>query len=211
MEHFLYEAFSLRCSELYHEYQATFDTINKAKIESMNETSQKIAADITYFYPEYFKNMHGGAFSHEYRSRPAENKTVYLPLLGESAAGKAIEINELIQGYVPVDIEKARNRSYLVRAKGDSIIEAGISDGDLVIIRPQPKVNDGEIALVKIDNESTLKYVRLNLKESRIELIPANPAYSPMVYPLSESISIKGKVIGVIAKAEAERLMRELD
>jgi repressor LexA len=130
------------------------------------------------------------------------NNIIYLPILGDTAAGIPIEVNEYLQGYIPVNKEKARNKSYLVRARGDSMIGAGINDGDFVLIYPQPAVENGEIALVNIRGESTIKYVYIT--DTKIELRPANNLYQSMFYPLDDTICIKGKVIEIILKETAE-------
>jgi len=84
---------------------------------------------------------------------------------------------------------------FCLRVKGDSMINARICDGDIVFIRKQPDVNDGEIAAVLIDNEATLK--RVYKKKGEIILVAENPAYKPLVYKGEElnEIRILGKAI----------------
>ncbi|MDI3480825.1 MAG: repressor LexA [Tepidanaerobacteraceae bacterium] len=136
-----------------------------------------------------------------------EKEEVYLPLLGESAAGKPILIDELLEGYIPVPKNIAKDKAFLVKAKGDSMIEAGIDDGDLVVIRPQPIVEEGEIALIRINNESTIKY--FHKKNGLLLLKPANPKYSPIeVNPSQESVTVVGKVVFVIKKEVADSQLR---
>lgn len=141
-------------------------------------------------------------------TKSVKEHNIYLPCLGETAAGKPIEVNEILEGYVPVEKKFARNKSYLVKAKGDSMIEAGIDDGDFVVIHPQPVVENGEVALINIKNESTIKY--LYIHEDKIELRPANQQLKPMFYQRNQ-ISIKGKVVSIIKKEEAESRMKELE
>ena len=124
-----------------------------------------------------------------------EEPTIYLPILGDAAAGIPIEIIEMRQGEVPVNEKHGKYNSFVIRAKGNSMIEAGIDNGDLVVIRPQPIVENGEIALVNINGEATIKYFYLH--NGKCELKSANPSYSPMLFT-SHDISILGKVVEVI-------------
>lgn len=124
-----------------------------------------------------------------------EEPIIYLPILGDAAAGIPIEIIEIKQGEVPVSEKHGKYNSFVIRAKGNSMIEAGIGNGDLVVIRPQPIVENGEIALVDINGEATIKYFYLH--NGKCELRSANPSYAPMFFTC-ENISILGKVVEVI-------------
>jgi repressor LexA len=124
-----------------------------------------------------------------------EYPIVYLPILGDAAAGIPIEIIELKQGEVPVNEKHSKHNSFVIRARGDSMIEAGIENGALVVVRPQPIVENGEIAVVNINGEATIKYFYLHNGEC--ELRSANPSYLPMTYSTGD-ISIIGKVVEVI-------------
>ncbi|WP_051273237.1 helix-turn-helix domain-containing protein [Desulfotruncus alcoholivorax] len=136
-----------------------------------------------------------------------ETDEVYLPLLGNSAAGRPILVNELLEGYVPVDKRFAMDKTFIVRAKGDSMIGMGINDGDFVVIRHQPMVDQGEAALVRIGDESTIKY--FYRQGERILLKSANPKYKPIEIQPPKNISVIGKVVHVIKKAEGEVKLRE--
>ena len=86
--------------------------------------------------------------------------------------------------------------------KGESMINARIMDGDIVFIRQQPEVENGEIAAVAIDDEATLKRFYRDEKTGTITLIAENPAYAPMVYDRSEAenLWILGKAVAVQSK-----------
>ena len=116
-----------------------------------------------------------------------------IPLLGSIACGAPILADEHIEGYVdtPADI----HADFTLRCKGDSMINARIFDGDLVYIRQQDEVNNGEIAAVLIDGEATLKRVRLHM--DRLILEPANPLYDPIVFRGEEmnEVRILGKAV----------------
>ena len=87
---------------------------------------------------------------------------------------------------------------FLLRVKGDSMTGAGIHDGDLVLVRSQASVEDGEIAAVVIGEEATVKRVRLG--RNRIRLEPANKRYSPVVLGPDDEVRIAGKVLMAIRR-----------
>lgn len=114
-----------------------------------------------------------------------------IPLLGTIACGEPILAQENIEGdvSVPDDIKA----DFALRCKGDSMIDANIYDGDIVYIKQQPTVNNGEIAAVLIGEEATLK--RFYQSGETITLMPCNTALKPLVYTglQLEEISILGK------------------
>lgn len=101
-----------------------------------------------------------------------------IPLLGSIACGSPILADEHIEDYV--DIPRNIHADFALTCKGDSMINARIFDGDIVYIRQQPSVDNGEIAAVLIDGDATLKRVRLF--DDHISLEPENPMYKPLVY-----------------------------
>ena len=100
-----------------------------------------------------------------------------IPLIGSIACGKPILADEHIEEYV--EIPKHVTADFALSCKGDSMINARIFDGDVVYIRQQATVENGEIAAVLIDGEATLK--RVKFYEDRISLEPENPTYRPIV------------------------------
>ncbi len=121
-----------------------------------------------------------------------------LPVLGRIACGAPILASEEYDEYVTVD--DGVDASFCLRARGDSMIGARIHDGDIVFIREQREVNNGEIAAVIIGDEATLKRVYYYPKEERIILTPENPRYSPMSFSGSELNDVR-----IIGKATAFR------
>lgn len=107
---------------------------------------------------------------------PVKRHTV--PLLGEIAAGQPIYADEEHDMCVAVDDDIRCD--FALRVRGDSMIDAGIYDGDVVLVRQQDDVDDGQIAVVLIDDEATLKY--LYHQPSGVQLVPANRRYSPWSY-----------------------------
>lgn len=138
-----------------------------------------------------------------------EENSNHLTLVGESAAGPPIMINETAEAFLPVNSKYDSNRNFLIRASGDSMIGAGIEDGDILIIRSQPEVEEGEPALVRLGDSSTIKYVYKNNGE--IELRAANPNYSNIVVSHDQDFSVIGKVTHVIKKEVAESKLRHFN
>ncbi len=116
-----------------------------------------------------------------------------IPLLGSIACGAPILAEEHIEEYI--DIPKHVRADFALTCKGDSMINARIFDGDVVYIRQQETVENGEIAAVLIDNEATLK--RIRLFDDHISLEPENPQYRPLVYWGEEmnAVRILGKAV----------------
>lgn len=117
------------------------------------------------------------------------------PLLGEIACGKPIFAEEDKEHYVMADMDIRAD--FCLTAKGDSMVNARIYDGDVVFIREMPIVENGDIAAVIIDNEATLKRVYYYPEKSKLMLVAENPAYEPLVYMNEElnTIRILGKAI----------------
>lgn len=121
-------------------------------------------------------------------------KTYDVPLIGNIACGQPILAVEDASETVPVPAWV--HADFALRCKGDSMINARIFDGDVVYIRRQPQVENGEIAAVRVGDEATLKRVRLF--DDHIALEPENPMYKPLVYWGEEmnQVQILGKAIG---------------
>jgi repressor LexA len=122
-------------------------------------------------------------------------KTKKLPILGSIACGEPIYAAEERESYLSVDGDI--NADFCLRAKGDSMVGARINDGDIVFIRSQSSVDNGEIAAVVIEDEATLKRVYYYPNEGKLVLSPENPRYAPLVYVGDElnSIKILGKAV----------------
>ena len=118
-----------------------------------------------------------------------------LPIIGEIACGEPIWANEEHESFALVD--ERLDADFCLRAKGDSMIGARIYDGDIVFIRTQDWVDNGEIAAVIINDEATLKRVYYYPNEEKLILSPENPRYAPLVYLKDElnGIKIMGKAV----------------
>ncbi len=128
-------------------------------------------------------------------SEKGDNK---IPIVGRVAAGSPIFAEENIEGSVLIDptfIKKSEN-CFALKVKGDSMIDAGIFEGDLVIISPQSIASNGDIIVARINDEVTIKVYEF--KNQVIKLIPQNKNYNPIVIQNKEEFSIVGKVTGVL-------------
>lgn len=116
-----------------------------------------------------------------------------IPLVGSIACGTPITAEENIEARI--GIPAAWNADFALTCKGDSMAPR-YQDGDVVCIRCQPEVENGEIAAVRIGEEATLK--RFYQEGETVTLVPVNPAYTPLVYRGSElsDIQIEGRVVG---------------
>jgi repressor LexA len=129
------------------------------------------------------------------RPEPAEEQRK-LPLLGQIAAGGPLLAEENVEDELGVPEPLGRRADFLLRVKGDSMIEAGIFEGDIVVIRRQDTAENGDIVVALIeDSEATLK--RLRRKGGAIALEAANPAYGTRLYR-TDQVKIQGKMVGLI-------------
>ncbi len=125
-------------------------------------------------------------------------EAVRLPVVGKIAAGTAIEAiensGESIE--VPINMIKAGFEHFLLKVKGESMINEHIVDGDYVVVRKQDVVDSGDIAAILIDNsEATLK--KIYIQDKKVVLMPANSSMKPLVLAV-ERVKIIGRVVGVI-------------
>ena len=125
---------------------------------------------------------------------PASVRNV--PLVGRIAAGSPILAEEDIEEVYPLPADLVGDGPlFMLRVKGDSMIEAGILDGDFVVIRRQPDALDGEIVAALIDGEeATVK--RLQRRNGAVILHSENPAFEPMVF--TDGVELIGKVVTVL-------------
>jgi repressor LexA len=120
-----------------------------------------------------------------------------LPLLGRIAAGAPTLAEQVVEDEIAVpEMLTASGDNFLLRIRGESMIDAGILDGDFVVIRRQPSCAEGEIVAALVDGEeATVKHLRH--EGGRVRLDPANEAFRPL-YP--EQVEVLGKVVGVFRR-----------
>lgn len=125
-------------------------------------------------------------------------ETVDVPLVGSAACGLPIFAEENIEAYIPVSIKLANplNKYFLLKAKGDSMNDAGISDGDFVLVKQQPDADNGSNVVALIDDEATIK--EFHHKGDTIILKPRsrNKKYQPII--LTRDFRIQGVVVATI-------------
>lgn len=121
-----------------------------------------------------------------------------IPLLGEIACGEPIFADEDFEGFIESDIEA----DFALRCSGDSMTGARIMDGDIVLIKKQDMVENGEIAAVIIENEATLKRVMYFKEKNTLILKPENPRYEDLIYTNDElnQIRILGKAVAFYSR-----------
>lgn len=176
-------------------------SINKIELGANNLTQSKIKAiaDALDTTPSYIMGW----------DEPTKQSTVppgfipipsttKIPLVGTIACGVPILAEENIEGYV--ELPDNIRADFALRCKGDSMIGAGIQSGDIVYIREQPIVDNGQIAAVMIDDEATLK--RFYRYDDTVQLVAENPSVRPLVFVQEEinNLRIAGLAVGYTHK-----------
>jgi repressor LexA len=128
---------------------------------------------------------------------PFAHKVRQVPIVGKVTAGAPITATENIEDYFPLPVHMVGDQPvFMLSVTGDSMIEAGIHDGDYVIVRQQPTANNGDIVVAMTeDDEATVK--TFYKEKDHIRLQPENSAMEPIRLP---QVTILGKVIGLIRK-----------
>ena len=123
----------------------------------------------------------------------------HVPVVGDVAAGTGVLAAENIEEVMPLPSDfTGEGDLFMLRVRGDSMVELGILDGDYVVASKQPTANDGDVVVAGIPNdEATVK--SFSIRNDQVILTPANPTMSPMHFPANE-ITIYGKVVSVLRK-----------
>ena len=123
-------------------------------------------------------------------------ETITMPIVGKVAAGTPITATENIEGEFVLPASFSRTSDgFMLRVQGDSMIDAAILDGDLIMVRPQRNASNGEIVVAMVDGEATVK--RFYKEEGRIRLQPENSAMAPIY---ANDVTIVGRVEAVVRK-----------
>ena len=132
----------------------------------------------------------------------ASEQTVKIPLLGTIACGLPILAEENIEAMIAVSTKLAKpsDKYFLLQAKGDSMNQKGINDGDLVLVKQQESAENSDIVVALIDDEATIKELRVN--DDNVLLLPrsSNKAHTPII--LSRNFIVQGVVVSTIPKIE---------
>ena len=129
-----------------------------------------------------------------------ESRRAHLvPLVGDIAAGTNVIASENIEELLPLPEDfTGKGNLFMLRVRGDSMIDAGILDGDYVVVRQQPDAHPGEIVAAGLPGgEATVK--TLSKRGDEVVLLPANPSMGPMVFPAGD-VEIFGKVVTVLRR-----------
>lgn len=126
-------------------------------------------------------------------SRGKEFLAYQVPIVGNVAAGAPILARECIEDYLTFDTGGRGGEFFALRVRGESMIDAGILDGDLVVVRQQSTANNGEIVVAMIDDEATVK--RFSRRGGHIWLLPENAAYSPIDGTYAQILGIVAAVV----------------
>jgi repressor LexA len=125
-------------------------------------------------------------------------------VIGRVAAGEPILAVENIIGEISVSSDIVRGHCFALEVVGDSMIDAGIHEGDYLIVRQQPIAENGDIVIAMLNgDEATVK--RLSILDDRIELRPANPEYKPIQVGHQDNLVIVGKVLAVSSKKNTKK------
>ncbi len=177
---------------------------NHFEISSTNGVRSILAALIKKGYINRSPRLSRGieVISNGQEDNQAEQPSniIEVPIVGRVAAGTPILAVQNLEGTVTIDRDFLACRSdvFALRVKGDSMINAGIFDGDLIFARQQKTAERGEIIVAQVDNEATVKYY--HPLADHVELRPANPRYRPIIVKKDKDFTIAGKLIGVMRK-----------
>ena len=118
---------------------------------------------------------------------------VSVPIVGHVAAGSPILAEQNVEDHILLSSDLAKDGFFLLRVRGDSMVNAGILNDDLVLVRPQHEAPNGSIVVALVDGDATVK--RIERGNGHVKLIAENPAYEPIV---TSNVSLVGQVRGVI-------------
>jgi repressor LexA len=152
--------------------------------------------------PRALRVLHGSKKPRQSFNIPPKNyysgkELVDVPIVGKVTAGAPILAVENIEDTFPLPVEYVQNSTaFMLRVKGESMVDAGILDGDLVLVKQQPTVANGDIAVVLIGDEATVK--TFYKEKGHVRLQPQNRYMDPII--VRENLTVLGKVIGVFRK-----------
>lgn len=123
-------------------------------------------------------------------------KVISVPVIGRVAAGQPILAQQNIEDYFPLPVDFVRtDECFILRVSGDSMINAGIYDGDLLVVRRQQTADNGDIVVARLEDEATVK--RFFKEDDRVRLQPENPTMEPIY---TRDLTVEGVALAVIRK-----------
>ncbi|HVL99848.1 MAG TPA: transcriptional repressor LexA [Egibacteraceae bacterium] len=132
------------------------------------------------------------------QSMPAHAPVRHVPVVGEIAAGAPILADEQVEELYPLPRDLVGEGTlFILRVRGESMVQAGVLPGDLIVVRQQPTVEQGEMCAALIDGEATAKFFR-RTRAGKVFLDPANEGYDPIPLTEEQDAAILGKVVAVL-------------
>ena len=132
----------------------------------------------------------------EHDTERGDSRVAHVPIVGRVAAGVPITAVENVEDTFALPAAFVNDpKAFMLRVRGDSMIDAAIKDGDLVVVRPTPDAKNGEIVVAMIDGEATVK--TFYREPTRIRLQPENPAMAPIY---ADDVTVVGRVEAIIRK-----------
>ncbi len=123
-----------------------------------------------------------------------ENRVGVLPLVGHVAAGQPVFAEEYVEDHIPVSASLSKRNAYCLRVRGDSMIEDGILEGDIIMVDKERKARPGDVVVALVEDEVTVKH--FHPRNDMIELRPANATMQPILVP-ARSVQLQGVVVGL--------------
>jgi repressor LexA len=135
---------------------------------------------------------------------PDRESTIEVPLVGSAACGAPLLAEQNIEAMIPVSTLLARpgQKYFLLRADGDSMTEASIEDGALVLVRQQPTADSGQVVVALIDDEATIKQLQLSADAAVLKPRTKNPKHKPIV--LTRDFQVQGVVVATLPPVDQE-------
>ncbi|MBQ9517097.1 MAG: transcriptional repressor LexA [Eubacterium sp.] len=182
------------------------DTIDeKGVAPSVREICAAVGVKSTSTVQYHIKALEEAGYIHRGDANQKRTLTIsgrskraqYVPLVGTVTAGQPILAVESIEDYIPVPINSGGRELFALHVKGDSMINAAIENGDLVIVEKTPVAENGEIVVALIDDEATVK--RFYKENGHFRLQPENDNYEPIIV---DELIVLGKVIALVRNYE---------
>ena len=170
----------------------------KISIEDLLRLSDFLAKPVQYFLPGLEKQKDDPIKTTLHKHVEIYHELTSVPVLGNVRAGQPMFSEQNIIGMLPIPQHKAVKEHFALQVKGDSMIGAGINEGDLVLIHRQAYVDfDGQIVCALVDAEETTLKIFHQDSEGNIRLVAANPSYPDLLLSGSSNLIIQGVYAGV--------------
>ena len=172
----------------------------KKQHEYVQEKNNYKFLDFKYNREIEFSVGSNGNVLDEDKNQYLEDQVISVPVFSNIAAGEPILINPEIEDTLKLPSYWVRGTAnkFILKVKGDSMVNAHINDGDLVLIEQTNRPDNGDIVAVNIDGSATLK--RIKIEPNKILLLPENDKYKPIIISMEDEFFVLGKAIGVISK-----------